>query len=166
MIEPCNLFKIIPEEKLRTYFDIIESASAELDLSFLGFEDCYEEALKYANEDTIIIDFGFGYALQSWYFQNCKQYIGIDAWVDKNLFQAQEEGCFPENVTFLHQTIQDYISDLLKSYCDLNNVIAICSAVPDKEARQLIRDTFPSYIDWYPGEKMTAYITNPRVFTK
>lgn len=40
----------------------------------------------------------------------------------------------------------------------MNKVFAVCSAVPDKEARKLVADTFPNHLVWYPGlEKKLSF---------
>ena len=45
----------------------------------------------------------------------------------------------------------------------MDHVIAICSAVPDEEARELVKETFPNYIDWYPGHSMTINISKREI---
>ena len=77
-IQPCDLFKRIPREKLEYLFEHSE-AGAELDISFLGFEDPYRFVKDIARKDMIIIDFGCAYATQSWYFREHEKYIGVDA---------------------------------------------------------------------------------------
>ena len=77
-MKPCELFSLIPREKLDYLFEH-SGASAELDYTFLGFEDVYKDMLNFVPKDKTIIDLGCGYAAQSYYFRENEKYIGVDA---------------------------------------------------------------------------------------
>ena len=78
MQNSCDTIKIIPNAELDRVFTESDSAGAEMDHTFLCFEDVYKEILKHCSKDTAIIDFGCAYMPQAFWFTNCKQYIGID----------------------------------------------------------------------------------------
>lgn len=49
-------------------------------------------------------------------------------------------------------SIQKFIKEELpKLNLDLNNVVAVCNAVPDEEARNMVLETFPRHFVAYPG---------------
>lgn len=156
--ELCDLLnkKLIPKKELDRVFTQSMSASAEMDYTFLCFEEPYLEALKYVDKDSIIIDLGCSYAAQSFYFTKNK-YIGIDL---PMLSSDNEIRFTPPNAEFYIMSIQNFIHNILPTLnLDMDHVIAICSAVPDEEARELVKETFPNYIDWYPGQPMIINIS-------
>lgn len=65
-MKPCELFSLVPGEKLDYLFEH-SGASAELDYTFLGFEDVYKDVLNFVPKDRTIIDLGCGYAAQSFF---------------------------------------------------------------------------------------------------
>jgi hypothetical protein len=151
----CNLLKynLIPKEELDRVFKDSDTASAEIDLTFLCFEEGYEYIQNNTSKENIIIDFGCGYNAQCWYFKDYKRYIAVDLPFDNNV--RFDSG----NVEFYLMSIQTFIQEeLAKLNLDLNNVIAICSAVPDTEAQEMIAETFPRYYISYPGEKVRTTI--------
>lgn len=158
MTTPCDLFTKIPKEELSRLFEESD-AGAELDFSYLGFENIYQKVLEIAPKDMIILDLGCAYATQSWYFRDYAAYIGIDLGnaYDNPTYEDNLKGVIQtENSRFFFEPIQSFISNTLPIlHLDLNNVFAVCSAVPDREARQMVKNTFPNYLDWYPGEEMT-----------
>ena len=163
--EACDLFKQIPKEKLEKLFR--ESyASNEMDFTFLGFEDIYQKVKKLTTKDMIILDLGCAYATQCWYFKDYAAYIGVDigTFMDSQSLPYEEKlkGVLQtDNSTFYFEMIQSFIKETLPTLnLDLNKVFAVCSAVPDKEARQLVKHTFPNYLDWYPGEEIKVVIDN------
>lgn len=146
MSECCQLFKLIPKDLLDKLFEN-SNASAELDDEFLCFEDIYIKALEVTTRKTIIIDLGCAYATQSWFFRDYKKYIGVECSGDEKTVMHVE------NSEFYFTTIQNFIKEILPTLdINLNNVFAICSYVPDAEARQMVIDTFPYYLVYYPGE--------------
>lgn len=144
-METCELFDLIPKDKLDYLFSH-SNAGAELDFSFLGFEDIYRDTLKYLSKNTIIIDLGCGYAAQSYYFRDFGQYIGVD------VFGNTDSVIHTENSKFYFTSIQDFIEKTLpRLNLDLNNVFAICSYVPDNNAQSLVVQTFPNCRVYFPG---------------
>lgn len=146
-MELCHLIeeKIIPKEEINRVFRDSESASAEIDLSFLCFEDYYEEVRKNTSLDTTILDLGCAYAPQCWYFKDYTQYIGVDYPFMNNVrFQT-------ENTTFYLMSIQEFIKNILPTLdLDLSKTVAICSMVPDKEALELVKEIFLRHYVVYP----------------
>ena len=158
--EACDLYKKIPREKLDELFEN-SGCSADMDFTFLGFEDTYQKVLELAPESMTILDLGCAYATQSWYFKDHAKYIGVDIgpyYGAKGGIETYEDKikCVlrTDKSEFYFESIQKFIKDTLPTLgLDLDNVFAVCSAVPDENARVLVRDTFPNYLDWYPGER-------------
>ena len=146
-MDVCNLIKekIIPKEELDRVFKESYSASAEMDGSFLCFEDYYEEVLANTTPDTIILDLGCAYAPQCWYFKDYDRYIGVDLPNFDNIrFQTS-------NSKFYIMSIQKFIKEILPTLnLNLNKTVAICSMVPDKEALEMVKETFPRHYVVYP----------------
>lgn len=71
MIEHCELFNLIPKEKVDRVFQTSQTVGAECDISFLGFEEVYKAVTMFVPKSKIIIDCGCAYAFQSWYFKDC-----------------------------------------------------------------------------------------------
>ena len=148
MSELCYLIKnnIIPRKELNRVFSESYNISAELDATFLCFDEAYQEVLNNTTPDTIIIDLGCAYAPQCYYFSDYEKYIGVDLpFEDDVRFQT-------DNSEFYIMSIQEFIEkELPKLNLDLNNVVAICNYVPDKEAQQMVIDTFPRHYVYYPN---------------
>lgn len=147
-MEVCNLIKneIIPKEELDRVFRDSESASAEMDCTFLCFEDEYEYVLENTKPSDIIIDLGCAYNPQCWYFKDYDRYIAVDLPIfDDVRFDSG-------NVEFYIMSIQKFIKEELpKLNLNLDKVVAICNAVPDEEARKMVAETFPKHFVAYPG---------------
>lgn len=77
MTEPCELFKLIPREKIDHVFQSSQTVCAECDISFLGFEKVYKAVTQFVPKSKVIIDCGCAYAFQSWYFRDYRKYIGL-----------------------------------------------------------------------------------------
>ncbi len=146
--EPCELFTMIPREKIEKIFRESETAGAELDYTFLGFEEVYKAATLFVPKNKVIIDLGCGYAFQSWYFRDYRKYIGVDiSHVSDCVLKTLEIG----NSEFYHMSIQDFISRVIPNiWYSLDEIFAICSYVPDESARKLVRETFPYCLVYYP----------------
>lgn len=139
--EPCDLIKQIPKELIDKMF---ENADIDVDYTFLCFEEVYKAVTEFVPKDTIIIDFGCAYAFQSWYFKDYKKYIGVEIRGDGNSVLKLD------NSEFYFMSIQEFISDFDKLGYDKEEVFAICSYVPDKQARQIVRENFPYCLVYYP----------------
>ena len=77
--ECCELFRIIPKEEIKKVFK--GAAAAELDYTFLAFEEVYKSVLNFVPKGKTIIDLGCAYAPQAYYFTEYSQYIGVDVFV-------------------------------------------------------------------------------------
>lgn len=146
--EVCDLFKQIPKEKIVEIFKNSETAGAELDYTFLGFEEIYRIVRDYVPKDRIILDLGCGYAFQSWYFKEYPKYIGVDVLV------TERDVLHTENSEYYFMSIQNFLKEIYPDILpDKEKVFAVCSYMPDDEARKLIEETFPHCLIYYPGEK-------------
>ena len=141
----CELYEIIPKDKIKHIVDASGTALAECDSTFLGFEDAYKAVTLFVPKDKVILDLGCSYAFQSWYFRSYKRYIGVDCGIRDGVVLETE------NSEFYFMTIQDFIKNILPTLgYDLREIFAICAYVPDEEARQMVRETFPSCLIYYP----------------
>ena len=145
MIEPCELFKLIPREKTDQVFQTSQTVGAECDISFLGFEEVYKAVTMFVPKRKAIIDCGCAYAFQSWYFRNYRKYIGVDNGVFKN------DVLETENSQFYFMSIQSFVKNVFPTLgYILDDVFAVCSYVPDDEAREMVRNFFPHCLVYYP----------------
>ena len=144
-MEMCELFRMIPIGKINEIFSRSETAGAELDYTFLGFEDVYKAVTLFVPKGKIIIDLGCSYAFQSWYFKDYKKYIGVDSGICCN------DVLEIENSKFYFTSIQHFIKNVFPTIgYDKKDVFAICSYVPDEEARQMVKEFFPYCLVYYP----------------
>lgn len=143
--EPCELFQIIPKEKIEQIFRTSNTVSAECDQTFLGFEDVYKAVTLFVPKNRVIIDFGCGYAFQSWYFREYKKYIGIDNTT------CSFDVLKTENSEFYFTSIQDFIQNVFpKKGYEPEDVFAVCSYVQDVNAREMVKKSFPYCLVYYP----------------
>lgn len=145
MNETCELFKLIPREKIAHVFQTSKTAGMECDCTFLGFEQIYKAVTMFVPRGKVIVDLGCVYAFQSWYFRDYRKYIGIDSGLSvKDVLQT-------ENSEFYFVTIQHFIKNVFPALgYSLDNVFAVCSYVPDKYARKIVRDFFPHCLVYCP----------------
>lgn len=144
MNEQCELYNLIPREKLDYLFEH-STAGAELDYTFLSFENVYKSVTMFVPKHFTVIDLGCAYATQSWYFRDYRSYIGVESHGNNDsVIQT-------ENSTFYFMSIQEFIETLPDLELDLSFVYAICSYVPDDEARELVRKTFKNCLVYYPA---------------
>lgn len=161
--EICNLIAkgLIPKEEVERVFRDSYTASAEMDMSFLCFEDQYEEVLANTTPDTIIIDIGCSYDAQCFYFTNYDRYIAVDLPAREPFDDVRFDN---GNVEFYAMTGQQFIKEVLPTLnLDLNNVVAICNYVPSGELNKMVRDTFPNHYVYYTGN---PYETNSITISK
>ena len=133
------LYSIIPNDEL---MQIINQEDSEYEYRFLGFLDIYDNAVKQTNKNMIIIDFGCYLAAQSYLFKDYKKYIGVDI-INMKRFT-------PNNCEHYICTIQNFIKNY-PEYCNMPNVFAICSYVPDNGARKLVKENFKNCLIYYPS---------------
>lgn len=145
MREQCELFKLIPKEKIDHVFNTSETVGAECDYTFLGFEEVYKAVTLFAPKSKIIIDLGCAYAFQSWYFRDYRQYIGVDNGV------CYSDVLETENSEFHFTSIQNFIENVFPTLgYSLDEVFAVCSYVPDDNAMEMVRNYFPHCLVYYP----------------
>lgn len=159
---------LIPKSEMERVFCESYSAAAEIGPDFMCFEEPYQAAARVANKDSIILDLGCAYAPQAYYFTDCKQYIGVDMPMVRPEHPLNYPNIKPEtrfhtdNARFYIMTIQQFIQTVLPELkLDMNHVIAVCSAVPDTQARQLVIDTFSIHYVSYPGQKTYSTLPPP-----
>lgn len=157
---------LIPKSEMDRVFRESYSAAAEIGPDFMCFEEPYQAAVRVADKDSIILDLGCAYAPQAYYFSKCKHYIGVDLplMLPENPFDypniKPETRFHPDNARFYIMTIQQFIQTVLpKLKLDINHVIAVCSAIPDTQAREMVAKTFPVHYISYPG--LSSDITLP-----
>ena len=146
-MKKCELFQMIPAEEINRVFSESQTAAAEMDYSFMGFEDIYKAITMFVPKGKVILDLGCAYAPQSYYFKDYYKYIGVDLSFGNNIRFDRNDNC----VIFC-ESIQDFINKRLKQL-PYNNTdyFAICSYVPDDEARKLVRETFENCLVYYPS---------------
>ena len=146
MTEPCELFKLIPRDKINRVFQMSQTASAECGYDFLGFEKIYKAVTMFVPRSKVIIDCGCAYAFQSWYFRDYRKYIGIDNGVCKS------DVLETENSEFYFTNIQWFIKNIFPTFgYSLDDAFAVCSYVPDDNAREMVRNFFPHCLVYYPS---------------
>ena len=119
----------------------------ECDSSFVAFLESYWDLKEIIPKDFTVIDFGCYQAFQGALFREHEKYIGVDCGIS-SLWRLQQS-----NAIYFECSIQEFIQDILpKENLNLEKVFAICSYVPDDEARKMIRDTFPYFRDRYCNE--------------
>ena len=143
----CELFDLIPRQEIDRVFAESETAGAEMDMSFMAFEEVYKAITLFVPKSKVILDLGCAYAPQSHYFADYRKYIGVDLPIGNDIRFDKNENC----IIFL-QSIQKFINETLKTLPYKNtDYFAICSYVPDQDARKLVRETFENCLVYYPG---------------
>lgn len=121
----------------------------ELDHTFMGFEDKYQLAADIVPKEKTIIDIGCYMGAQGYYFRDFPRYIGVDLPGTKDFYVERFEF---NNTTHYENDGASWIKDVFPTLnLDLKDVFVICSAVPNEPLNQLIKDTFPNHLVWYPG---------------
>ena len=117
----------------------------ELDAECLGCVEVYKNLSRIIPKGSIVIDFGCYLAAQSYFFARHKMYIGVDV-VSMRRFT-------PQNSVHYTMSIQNFIQievpKLFEEYDELK-LCAICSYVPDFQATEMVRKTFPNVFCYYP----------------
>ena len=149
-----DVLNLIPMEVVDRLFKKNYRMAGNLCPSFMGFTRVYKSLLNIVPKHFTIIDLGCCYAAQCYYFKDYKQYIGVDV--------LEEERFATENTIHYQKSIQIFIEHILPSLnLNLKQCFAICSYVPDEEATELARKTFPNILVYYPSGSLEA-LTNRR----
>lgn len=106
--------------------------------TFLGFLQVYHLGLQMLSTKARILDFGCGWAAQSYMFGDFEEYIGIEPNIKPNLRFAVS------NTKHIQQTAQEFIKQNKKD--DTLSSFAFCSYVPDTIAQKLIAETYPNHL--------------------
>lgn len=137
-----ELRSLIPDDE---YHEVMSQDMCELDSEFLGFVDVYKNLSRIIPKGSIVIDFGCYLAAQSYFFARHKMYIGVDV-VSMRRFT-------PPNSVHYTMSIQNFtqieVPKLFEEYDELK-LCAICSYVPDFQATEMVRKTFPNVFCYYP----------------
>lgn len=137
-----ELRSLIPDDE---YHEVMSQDMCELDSEFLGFVDVYKNLSRIIPKGSIVIDFGCYLAAQSYFLARHKMYIGVDV-VSMRRFT-------PPNSVHYTMSIQNFIQievpKLFEEYDELK-LCAICSYVPDFQATEMVRKTFPNVFCYYP----------------
>lgn len=157
--DTCDTFKLIPQDEIDRVFRESETACLEMDYTFLCFEEVYKKVLKHCNKDTIIIDLGCAYMSQAYWFINCKKYIGVDlSFYNNEKFKTR-------NSDIYIMSGQEFIKDILP-ILNINddNIIAICSYVPDKELQQLVKERFKYHHVQYCDDIISSILPKGEIY--
>lgn len=147
--KPDKLLKYLPKDQV---ISVMGQDMCELDYTFLGFTEIYEHLAKIIPVQFTIIDFGCYLAPQSYYFRKHKGYIGVDT-TKLRRFKF-------ENTSHIAGTIQTFIQDILPACgsTNLDKTFAICSYVPDEEARRLVKESYKNIFVFYPFSEFTPLV--------
>jgi len=119
----------------------------ELDGDFIAFLNSYADLKEIVPKGWTILDLGCYQALQGHLYKDHARYIGVDSGVSSEWRLRQD------NAEYYECTIQDFIERILPELdIDLEKTFAVCSYVPDKQAREMVRNTFPYFRDKYCSE--------------
>lgn len=145
----CGLAALIPKdvlnEKLSQYY-------CEIEPKFLCFEHYYAPVAEHIPKSFVILDLGCYMAAQSYFFENHKKYVGVDLYDINGGYKG-----YIAPKRFATNNTEHYILDIIdfiKRYKELyakQDVYAICSAVPDVNARKAVYDSFDNCLVVYPG---------------
>jgi hypothetical protein len=139
-----DILNYIPKEEVERLFKKNYRMAGNLCEEFMGFTRVYKNLLPIIPKHFTIIDFGCCYGAQCYYFKDYNLYIGVDT--------LEEERFKTDNTIHYRMTIQEFIKmELPMLHLDKTRCFAISSYVPDDEANQLIRETFPNLMVFYPS---------------
>ena len=144
-----DVLNLIPMEVVDRLFKKNYRMAGNLCPSFMGFTRVYKSLLNIVPKHFTIIDLGCCYAAQCYYFKDYKQYIGVDV--------LEEERFATKNTIHYNASIQEFIREVLPElHLNLQQCFAVCSYVPDEEATELARKTFPNILVYYPYGSLEA----------
>lgn len=141
-----DIFQSIKESDPNELKRLYSWEYCELDPEFPAFLDVYADLKDKVPKEFTVIDLGCCQALQGDYFKEHVAYIGVDNGVPNEWRLRQS------NAQYHECSIQQFIQEVLPGLgLDLNKTFAVCSYVPDEEARKMVRDTFPFHREYYVG---------------
>lgn len=124
---------------------ILTHPMCELDETFLGAMDVYAGASLIVPPGFHVIDFGCDTGIQSALFPHAASYTGIDLDFGDNPPRYEGPG-----ITHFYGSAQEWLDANADSWAD-KPCVAICSYLPDSDAKDRVRDVFESVIDFYPA---------------
>ena len=137
-----QLYREIPGDQMNAVFG---QERCDIDATFMGFVKKYKNLSEIIPRHYTVLDFGCAYNPQSFLFKDHKQFIAIDYCPDMVVFQAP-------GTEFSRSSAQEFIENRIDQF-DLDETFAICSYLPDYEARELVRKTFKNVFVFYPSNK-------------
>lgn len=137
-----HLLSLIPHDILRVF---LSQEYCEIDEDFLCFALPYEILSQMIPKDMVVIDFGCYMAAQAYFFQEHAAYVGVDCY---EVFTPYLRRFQPENAIHVSSSIQACAKALQIVY---PNAYAICHAVPDEKARQIVSRLYQNHCVSYPG---------------
>lgn len=132
----CDILERDHPEQLKMVMD--NGGAAELDHSFLGFLDQYYHLSEIIPKDFTVIDLGCAFAPQAYFFQEHKEYIGVD---------------ISGAIRFTFKNTYNNLCDI-DIFCeqyrgkDNRKIFAICNYVPINS--QKVREIFQNLFCFYP----------------
>lgn len=120
---------------------IMRQDYSEIGPDFLGFLHVYLAASLLTRPSTTVIDFGCYLAAQAALFHHCAAYIGVDT-VDLERFTTA-------NTSHTVDTITNFI-DTHPELTGRDDVLAVCSYVPNTAARRAVNAAFLNVVNIYP----------------
>ena len=140
--KPSDLFDLIPIKEIERVFK--GTASAELSYDFLCMDEVYKAVREFVPTSWTILDLGCGYAAQAYYFLDYPKYIAVGLPAMEGMIRFHTD-----NMELYEMSIQEYIQKYIETL-DCRKTFAICSYVPDDNARNLVRECFPNCLVYYP----------------
>ena len=95
---------IIPKAEVERVFS--GTAGAELDYTFLAFEEVYRGVPNFVPKTKTIIDLGCAYAPQAYYFTEYLGYIGVDVSIPSIHFETP-------NMALYEMSIQNFCKKVI-----------------------------------------------------
>ena len=139
--------KIITEIGKQETDRLFSYEKCKLEYDFIAFLNSYYDLQEIIPKNYIVIDLGCYQAFQGHLFREHTKYIRVDTGVPSAYRLRQN------NAEYYECTIQNFIENILPELdFDLDRVFAVCSYVPDIQAREMVRNTFPYFRDRYCDE--------------
>lgn len=133
---------------------ILSRPMCELDETFLGAMDVYAGASLIVPPGFHVIDFGCDTGIQSVLFPHAASYTGVD--LDFGDGAPRYEG---PGITHFYGSAQSWLDANAATWAD-KPCVAICSYLPDPDAKARVRGVFESVIDFYPAAPEGGWV-NP-----
>lgn len=150
---PTPLFFQVPWDALDA---VMRAHSHAIGPDFLCFETFYQAVASTWPKDMDIVDIGGAYGVQGWLFRDFRRYFCVDSYDLRDSvdgFPVGERCELPENGMHVSCDGIEYVETYLDYGLPSEEVLFLCSAVPNKKLREMVFE-MPNSIIWYPGEPM------------